>query len=125
MQAVRSNNTQPELALRRSLFALGVRGWRCHRRDLPGKPDLTFARARVVVFVDGAFWHGRPDRHWPGRIGAYWDAKIAKNQERDQRTNDALQTMGWKVVRLWDSDIAEDPAAAAQRVRRLILRRAG
>jgi DNA mismatch endonuclease (patch repair protein) len=121
MQAVRSNDTSPELALRRSLFALGVRGWRCHRRDLPGKPDLSFTRARVVVFVDGAFWHGRPDRHWPGRISAYWDAKIARNRDRDRRANKALQAMGWRVVRFWDSDVLSDPLAAAQRVRGFIL----
>src|SRR5216683_2453304 len=58
MAAVRRVNTAPELALRRALRALGVR-YRLHRRDLPGSPDLVFVRARVAVFVDGDFWHGR------------------------------------------------------------------
>lgn len=59
MAAVRGHDTKPELLLRRTMWAMGVRGWRVHRRDLPGTPDLAFGRVRLAVFVDGAFWHGR------------------------------------------------------------------
>ena len=61
MARIRSRDTKPELALRRALYAAGVRGWRCHNRQLPGKPDIAFTRWRVAVFVDGRFWHGLPD----------------------------------------------------------------
>lgn len=79
MARIRSRDTKPELALRRALHAAGVRGWRLHRRDLPGRPDLAFGPARLAVFVDGAFWHGHPDYFTPGKSGAYWDAKMARN----------------------------------------------
>jgi DNA mismatch endonuclease (patch repair protein) len=125
MQSVRSGDTSPELALRRALYALGIRGWRCHRRDIPGKPDLSFGRARLAVFVDGGFWHGHPNRHWPGRIGPYWDAKIARNQARDVRVGEVLQGQGWTVLRLWDFDVLADPQVAAQKVMGLMLRRGG
>jgi DNA mismatch endonuclease (patch repair protein) len=96
------------MALRRALFAEGVRGWRCHRRELPGKPDLAFTRWKVAVFVDGCFWHGHPDFFTPGKSGRYWDAKIARTQERDRQANRALSRDGWQVLRLWDFEVEED-----------------
>ena len=125
MASVKARDTKPELLLRRSLYALGVRGWRCNRADLPGKPDLAFGRARVAVFVDGAFWHGHPSKYWPGRSGAYWDAKIARNQERDRRVSAELASADWEVLRLWDFEVEQAPVAAAQRVADLVEVRRG
>ncbi|MEX0682297.1 MAG: very short patch repair endonuclease [Gaiellaceae bacterium] len=118
MARVKGRDTAPELTLRRALYALGLRGWRCHRADLPGKPDLAFGRARLAVFVDGGFWHGHPRKWWPGRSGPYWDAKIARNQERDREADRALGELGWRVVRLWDFEVEADPVAAAEAVLR-------
>lgn len=123
MQRVRSTDTSPEILLRRALFRLGIRGWRCHRRDLPGKPDLAFGRGRLVVFVDGAFWHGHPSKYWQGRSGPYWDAKILRNQQRDDVVNSELRDGGWEVVRLWDFEVHRDPAAAARMVAETLGRR--
>ena len=116
MARVKGKNTGPELILRRALYAAGVRGWRCHRKDLPGKPDLAFGRARVAVFVDGGFWHGHPSKWWPGRSGAYWDKKISRNIQRDRQANEALERAGWRVIRLWDFEINRDPVAAVASV---------
>jgi DNA mismatch endonuclease (patch repair protein) len=116
MARVRGRDTVPELALRKALWAAGVRGWRCHRADLPGRPDLAFGRERLAVFVDGAFWHGHPTKYWQGRSGKYWDAKIARNQKRDREVDAALRSAGWGVLRLWDFEVMSDPQAAAGRV---------
>jgi DNA mismatch endonuclease, patch repair protein len=116
MSRVRSSNTAPEMLLRRTLYALGARGWRCHRKGLPGTPDLAFGPSKVAVFVDGAFWHGHPSRHTPGRSGEYWDAKIARNQARDRQVDYELRRIGWRVLRLWDFDVVSDPVSAAERV---------
>lgn len=78
---------------------------------------MIFGRYRLAVFVDGAFWHGHPDKYWKGRSGPYWDAKIGRNMERDQLVNRELTAAGWRVLRLWDFEIERDPLAAAQRVR--------
>ena len=123
MSQVRGRDTGPELALRRALYALGVRGWRTHRKDLPGNPDIVFGNGRLAVFVDGAFWHGHPSRYWPGRSGEYWDKKIAGNQERDRRVTRQLRAAGWSVLRLWDFEIGEDSAAAVRKVEVRLLRR--
>jgi DNA mismatch endonuclease (patch repair protein) len=116
MAGIRSKDTKPELAIRQGLFALGVRGWRCHTRSLPGRPDVAFTRWRVAVFVDGAFWHGHPDHFTFGKSGAYWDAKIARTQERDRLANEELRGRGWTVLRFWDFEIREDPAACLAKI---------
>jgi DNA mismatch endonuclease, patch repair protein len=108
MSRIRSKNTKPELALRRALWEQGVRGWRVHAKAIPGKPDLAFTRWRVAVFVDGCFWHGHPDFFTPGKSGAYWDAKIARTQERDRIANETLVAAGWSVLRFWDFDVEGD-----------------
>lgn len=120
MARVKSKDTTPEIALRKALYALGARGWRCNRSDLPGKPDLAFGRLKVAIFVDGGFWHGHPTKYWQGRSGPYWDAKIRKNQERNRRANAELKALGWRVLRLWDFEIEADPDAAADRVADLL-----
>lgn len=123
MARVRTRNTAPEVALRRALWREGVRGWRLHR-PLPGRPDLAFGRARVAVFVDGAFWHGHPD-YYHGQSGTFWDEKIARNRARDERVNAELAELGWKVVRLWDFEVARDPSGCALTVREALALAAG
>ncbi len=120
MAAVRSADTGPELRLRRALYATGVRGWRCHYKRVPGKPDLAWPSLRVAVFVDGAFWHGHPSRHKIGRSGSYWDEKIARNVERDRQIDAALRHDGWTVVRAWDFEIARELATVVERVKRAL-----
>lgn len=122
MAAVGSRNTTPEIQLRKSLHAVGVRGWRCHYRRAPGTPDLAWPGLRLAVFVDGAFWHGHPSRHRPGRSGAYWDEKIARNVERDRQVDRALEDLGWTVERIWDFDIRRNLDAIVERVAGLVAR---
>jgi DNA mismatch endonuclease, patch repair protein len=117
MAANRSKDTGPELVLRKSLYAAGLRGWRCHYRNAPGAPDIAWPSRKVAVFVDGAFWHGHPSRHRPGRSGTYWDEKIAANVERDRRVDAELRMLGWKVVRCWDFEIRRDAAGVVDRVK--------
>ncbi|MCF3937174.1 very short patch repair endonuclease [Gordonia tangerina] len=117
MAAIRSKNTKPELALRAALRAAGATGYRLHRKDLAGRPDLAFIRWKVAVFVDGVFWHGHPD-HWnPEKASSeYWRAKIAHNIARDRVADAALTSAGWTVVRVWDTEIKKDVNSCAARV---------
>jgi DNA mismatch endonuclease (patch repair protein) len=122
MSSIRKRDTKPELALRSALFAIGVRGWRCHAK-VPGSPDIAFGRAKVAVFVDGVFWHGHPDYLPRGRRGPYWDKKIAGNMARDVRVTAELRALGWLVIREWDLDVLANPVRVAQRIRRGLARR--
>lgn len=124
MARVRAKNTGPELALRHRLWAAGYR-FRLHTR-LPGKPDLVFPKYRTVVFVDGDFWHGRQwqlrgfksldDQMARVHGSEYWIAKLKRNVARDRWVDDQLRNLGWKVVRVWESDIATSVDAVASHV---------
>ena len=125
-QQCTSKGTKPEVLLRRKLWGMGYR-YRLHARDLPGKPDLVFRRQRVAVFVDGDFWHGRDWEHRRQRLAsghnaAYWHSKIAYNIERDAKHTAELQRTGWRVLRLWETDIRKSPDDAARRVISLMRR---
>ena len=113
MSRIRSTDTKPEVALRRALWALGVRGWRCNKRSLPGRPDISFGPSKVAVFVDGRFWHGHPDFFTFGKSGEYWDKKIARTQERDRIADERLAELGWSVMRFWDFEIEENAMKCA------------
>lgn len=116
MSAVGRRDTEPELALRRALFAQGVRGWRCDYGKVIGRPDLAWPRRRVAVFVDGAFWHGHRSRHRPGRSGTYWDEKIERNVARDRRVDGELRALGWTVLRFWDFEIRKQLATVVDEI---------
>lgn len=119
-RANRKKDTAHEILLRREIWRLGLR-FRKHVSGLPGNPDLIFRRARVAVFCDGDFWHGR---YWVElkpqlarrHNAAYWSAKIARNRDRDRETTALLEGQGWLVIRLWETDIKNDATAAAQTV---------
>lgn len=120
MKAVKRRNTKPELALRKGLWAAGVRGWRCDYAKAPGRPDLAWPARKVAVFVDGAFWHGHPSRHKPGRSGKYWDDKIAANVARDHRVDSELARSGWRVLRFWDFEVTKSLPATIDQIRDLL-----
>lgn len=116
MRSVKGKDTSPELLLRKALRAQGVTGYRLHRKDIPGSPDLAFIGKKVAVFVDGAWWHGHPAKWWKGRSGEYWDAKIERNIARDRAVDAALTEGGWTVVRVWDFEVERYPNLAVERV---------
>lgn len=117
MAAIRSRDTKPELALRAALRLAGATGYRIHRKDLPGRPDVAFIRWKVAVFVDGVFWHGHPDYWDPEKASSdYWRNKIARNVQRDRDADAALSDSGWRVVRVWDLDVRNDLDGCTKKV---------
>ncbi len=129
MRANRSAGTKPEVLLERLVRRLGLRGRR-NVAELPGKPDLVFARARVVVFCDGDFWHGRNWSVLKERLArranaSYWLAKIAYNTRRDVKQRQDLRKRGWRVLRFWESDIVKSPQSVARRIHSVVRSRMG
>jgi DNA mismatch endonuclease, patch repair protein len=120
MQANKSRDTQPEVALRSAVHALGLR-YRVSTQPLKGlrrTADLVFPRARVAVFLDGCFWHGCPDHHTVAATNAkYWSDKVMENRSRDRDTDQRLNEAGWVSLRIWEH---EDPHEAALRVRDVV-----
>ena len=125
MRANRKRDTKPELALRRAVFRLGFR-YRCQARTVAGavtvRPDLTFQRLKVAVFMDGCFWHGCPVHGTAPRTNSeYWAPKIQRNRARDEVVSAALRDAGWLVLRVWEH---EDPDLAAALIGEAVLNRA-
>jgi len=120
MSRIRKADTKPELIVRRLCFARGLR-YRKYAAHLPGNPDLVFAGPRVVVFVDGDFWHGWQFHRWDHKLSSsYWKNKIRGNIERDRRSRAALRKLGWTVLRLWEHEIEKDPGACVDRVEAVV-----
>ena len=114
MRAVKGRDTKPEIALRKALFAKGLR-YRVNVRDLPGKPDIVFPKYRAILFVHGCFWHGHDcarGRRKPKTNADYWRRKIAANIERDRAAIAALQRQQWSVKISWECDLKDLPGEA-------------
>lgn len=107
MSRVRGKDTGIEVRVRSELHKRGLR-FRKHVKDLPGRPDIVFSRAQVVVFVDGDFWHGYRLSSWEHKVADFWKEKIKKNRERDAKNRRRLRVMGWTVVRLWQHQVEKD-----------------
>jgi DNA mismatch endonuclease (patch repair protein) len=113
MQANRSRDTRPEIALRRELHRRGLRFF-VHRQPIAGfrrTADVVFPRSRVAVFVDGCFWHGCPEHFTVAKANSsFWAEKARRNRERDRETDQALALAGWAVVRIWEHTPAPEAA---------------
>ncbi len=103
MRNIRGKDTKPEVLLRRTLHALGLR-YRLHQRKLPGCPDIVFPKYRTAIFVHGCFWHrhGCAATTTPATRSAFWIKKFTENIKRDQRDTEELLRLGWHVLIVWE-----------------------
>lgn len=110
MSLIRGKNSTAELTVRRLIHGMGFR-YRLHRRDLPGVPDLVFPKLRKVVFVHGCFWHRHPDSECklarlPKSRREFWEPKLTGNRDRDERNTHRLMEAGWRVIVVWECQLA-------------------
>ncbi|MEL6977395.1 MAG: very short patch repair endonuclease [Pseudomonadota bacterium] len=118
MRRVRAKNTGPEREVRAALRRLGAVGYRLHRKDLPGRPDIAFIGRKRAIFVHGCFWHGHDCKRGarePKTNAAYWRAKIERNRARDAAAMAELGAAGWRVLVVWECEI-KDRAALDRRL---------
>jgi len=108
MTQVRSQrNRSTEWRLRACLIRAGIRGWKLNPSDIHGKPDFAFRDQRVLLFVDGCYWHGCPKCYRrPSSHTEYWDAKVRRNRARDRKTAARLKRAGWRVLRIWEHQLS-------------------
>ncbi len=119
MAAVKSRgNLTTEWRFRSALVRAGVRGWTIQARGLVGSPDFCFPSEKLVVFVDGCFWHGCPQcGHTPKTNNGYWKEKVKRNRARDQRNATELRSQGFEVIRFWEHQLQGDLGKIIARVR--------
>lgn len=121
MRRIGQKDTKPELVVRRTAHALGLR-YRLHRRDLPGRPDLVMTSRKVVIFVHGCFWHRHPGCRnctTPATRSEFWAAKFAANVQRDARCERQLREQGWRVEIIWECE-TKDRYVLVERLRSIM-----
>ena len=107
MSKIRSNNTKPEILLRKALFAKGLR-YKINDKKLQGKPDIVLSKYKTVIFVHGCFWHnhkGCKRAHLPKSNIEYWENKIRTNEERDFKNKEVLKKLGWNIIVVWECEL--------------------
>ena len=110
MSRVRSKgNRSTEWRLRAGLVQAGISGWQMHVHGIEGRPDFVFIENRLIVFVDGCFWHACPacNRRPKSRL-EYWDNKLERNRIRDREVNTMLKNHGFDVLRFWEHEVKDD-----------------
>ena len=108
MSRVKNKNTSIELNLRKELWSRGYR-YRLYT-NLPGTPDIVFPKIKIVIFVDGCFWHNCPicQPKMPSTNKEYWRNKIDRNVERAKKADKELENMGWDIIHIWGHQINKD-----------------
>jgi DNA mismatch endonuclease (patch repair protein) len=120
MSRIRGKNTHPERTLRSLLWKAGLR-YRLHLRIGKTTPDLVFPKHKLVVFVDGCFWHGCPKHYGCAHTNeSFWDHKLIENNERDRVQTLQLEQSGWQVIRIWQHEILLEPDLIADAVLSII-----
>lgn len=122
MQSNKSTGTKPELALAKAMWALGLR-YRKNSGSIFGKPDFSFKKYKVAVFVDGEFWHGKDWEQRKAEIKGnreFWIAKIERNIRRDMEVTCRLKAEGWTVLRFWSNDVVKNAGCHAEKVKEII-----
>lgn len=111
MSHIRSKNTKPEEIVRKYLFSKGLR-YRKNVRKLPGCPDIVLKKYKVVIFVNGCFWHKHDCGRfvWPSSNMEYWSKKINRNVERDAQNTALLTEQGWRVLIIWECQLKKKVA---------------
>jgi len=111
MSHIRGRDTKPEMFVRSLLHQAGFR-FRLYDNTLPGKPDIVLKKYKAVIFVDGCFWHrhkGCRDAADPKTRVVFWEAKFKRTVERDKVQNQALEKLGWNVIRIWECELKKEP----------------
>ena len=116
MRAVPSRDTSAELKVRALLRALAP-GYRLHRKDIPGNPDIAWVGRKLAIFVHGCFWHGHDcarGARVPKTNADYWRAKIGRNVARDARHREALERAGFRALTVWECELRAPEGVAAR-----------
>jgi DNA mismatch endonuclease (patch repair protein) len=116
MSQVRARDTKPEIKIRKELYKNGIRGYRVNYK-LFGKPDIVFPTKKIVVFIDGCFWHKCPKCFKePETRKEFWIKKIEGNINRDKEVNVRLKKEGWKVLRYREHEVKKSPGRVASKI---------
>jgi len=120
MSKIKSNNTKPEVIVRKHLFSKGFR-FRINDKRYPGKPDIILPKYKTCIFINGCFWHAHKRCRyfvWPEYNAEFWREKISDNVKRDKKNYAKLISLGWNVIVVWECEVKK--SSFAKRMKDLI-----
>lgn len=120
MSRIRAKDTGPERVLRKALQKASIIGAKYHYKKLPGRPDISYTKKKLAIFVNGCYWHRCPKckPSMPKSHIKFWQEKFQKNVHRDKLKITALKKMGWKVIVIWECEIKKDIIAVTNKIKR-------
>ena len=122
MSANRAKDTKPELMVRKELYSLGLIGYRLHSKKIPGKPDISYNRYKLAIFINGCYWHRCPHCNLPlpKNNTDFWKQKFNANVNRDKVKGEQLNDIGWRVLTLWECKIKKNLDRQILKVKELL-----
>ena len=118
MSKIKGKNTKPEIKLRKTLWHAGIR-YRKNVKKIPGTPDIVIRKYKLLIFIDGEFWHGYDWQNKREKIKSnrdFWIPKIERNMQRDRQNTDILKKQGWTVFRFWEQQIKKEFGACINKI---------
>jgi len=124
MSANIAKDTKPEIALRKALWQAGIRGYRLHWENVPGRPDIVFTKRKVAIFVNGCFWHRCPHCKLPlpKSNKMFWQQKFNRNIERDKKKTNLLKKAGWKVITIWECELKKNILSTLKTIKKALIK---
>lgn len=120
MASIKGKDTKPEITIRKILWKKGYR-YKIHHRSVFGKPDISFTKNKLAVFIDGCFWHGCNRCYKaPKTNSEFWKNKIEQNKLRRKKVKYTLRKHNWKILEFWEHSIKQDPVAIVQKIENAI-----
>ncbi|HSJ66501.1 MAG TPA: very short patch repair endonuclease [Anditalea sp.] len=118
MSRIKGKNTKPEKVFKNALWHAGIR-YRSNKRNLPGRPDISLIKYKMLIFIDGSFWHGHDWQNRKTSIKsnrAFWIPKIERNMQRDREINAYYRSKNWTVIRFWDFEVINELGVCVNKV---------
>ena len=122
MSHIKAKNTLPEIQLRKSLQKNNIKYFKLHNKHLPGRPDISFPKNKLAIFVNGCYWHRCPfcKPSLPKSHLKFWRDKFRKNKARDKKKVHELNKLGWKVLVVWECQIKKDIDKITKRIHNML-----
>lgn len=123
MSANKAKDTKPELALRKALSKNGIRGYRLHPKNVPGRPDICFTKKKLAIFVNGCYWHRCPYCKYPlpKHNTDFWQQKFSTNITRDKTKIAQLKKLGWRTITIWECQIRKALKTSVKKIEKASL----
>ena len=120
MASIKGKDTEPELTIRKILWVKGHR-YRIHHKSMFGKPDISFTKNKLAIFIDSCFWHGCSNCYKaPKTNPEFWRNKIEQNKSRRKIVRQTLKKNNWTILEFWEHDIKQDPPSIVEKIEKFL-----